>query len=221
MAVAIGVVSQKGGVGKSTLARLIAREYAQAGWTVKIVDLDISQGTSFQWQARRLQNSLEPVVPVERFGTVEQALRVATQYDLLIFDGPPHSSAGTLKIAEASDLVILPTGLALDDLEPSVLLAHELAKKGVDRKKIVFALARVGESAVEINEARTYIDQAGYAVLPGEIPEKTAYRRASDEGRTLTETRFPSLNERSDQLAQSIANHLEKLQKKGKVSTHG
>jgi cellulose biosynthesis protein BcsQ len=33
-------------VGKSTLARLIAREYAAAGWDVEIADLDISQATS-------------------------------------------------------------------------------------------------------------------------------------------------------------------------------
>jgi len=36
MTVLVGMVSQKGGVGKSTLARLLAREYAQAGWKVKI-----------------------------------------------------------------------------------------------------------------------------------------------------------------------------------------
>jgi len=41
MALVIAVVSQKGGVGKSTCARLIAREYAQAGWNVKIADLDL------------------------------------------------------------------------------------------------------------------------------------------------------------------------------------
>lgn len=58
-------VSQKGGVPKSALARLIAREYANAGWAVKIADLDISQGTSFNWQARPLQNQIEPVIPVE------------------------------------------------------------------------------------------------------------------------------------------------------------
>src|SRR5436309_331234 len=94
MALFIGMVSQKGGVGKSTLARLVAREYAKAGWNVKIADLDVSQGTSYHWQARRLQHSLEPVIPVERFGTVEQALRIGPQYDLVILDGPPHSTAG-------------------------------------------------------------------------------------------------------------------------------
>jgi Flp pilus assembly CpaE family ATPase len=50
MALIVGIVSQKGGVGKSTLARLVAREYALAGWSVKIADLDVSQGTSFNWQ---------------------------------------------------------------------------------------------------------------------------------------------------------------------------
>jgi hypothetical protein len=39
----IGIASQKVGVGKSTLARLIAREYAAADWNVKIADLDIGQ----------------------------------------------------------------------------------------------------------------------------------------------------------------------------------
>jgi chromosome partitioning protein len=102
MSIVIGICSQKGGVGKSTLARLIAREYARAKWAVKIADLDISQGTSFNWQARRLQYGIEPVVAVERFGTVDQALKVAPHVDLLILDGPPHSTVGTLRIAQAS-----------------------------------------------------------------------------------------------------------------------
>ncbi len=148
MAVIVGMVSQKGGVGKSTLSRLVAREYALAGWTVKIADLDVSQGTSFNWQSRRLQAGIEPAIPVERFGTVEQALKIGSHYDLLILDGPPHSTAGTLKIAAASLLTILPTGLSLDDLEPSVLLAHELRKREIKAAKIAFALSRVGDSEI-------------------------------------------------------------------------
>jgi len=204
MSLVIGVVSQKGGVGKSTLSRLLAREYACAGWSVKIGDLDISQGTSFSWQARRLQHATEPVIPVERFGTVDQALRTANHYDLVILDGAPHSTAATLKIADASHLVVLPTGLSLDDMEPSVLLAHEPVKKGVKKQKLAFALCRVGDSESEIVEARDYLSQAGYRVLPGSLPEKIAYRRASDEGRAVTETRFSSLNTRADELAQSV-----------------
>lgn len=211
MPIVVGVVSQKGGVGKSTLARMIAREFAHAGWAVKIADLDISQGTSFSWQARRLQSGLLPVVPVERFGTVEQALKQRQHQDLLILDGPPHSTAGTLRIAAASDLVVLPTGLSLDDLEPTVLLAHELVKKGVPRTRIALALCRVGDSEGEIAEAQGYIRNAGYELLEGVIPEKTGFRRASDEGRALTETRFASLNGKSDRLAQSIVDRITSL----------
>lgn len=79
-----GQALTKGGVSKCTLARLVAREYASAGWSVKIADLDVSHGTSFNWQGRHLQANIEPVVPVERFGTVEQAVRSAGQLDLMI-----------------------------------------------------------------------------------------------------------------------------------------
>src|SRR6202022_1701305 len=98
-ALIIGCISQNGGVGKSTPAHLITREYANSGWKVKIADLDIGQGTSFNCQSRRLQQDVKPAIAVERFGTVEQALKVAPHVDMLILDGPPHSTAGTLRIA--------------------------------------------------------------------------------------------------------------------------
>lgn len=213
MSLIIACVSQKGGTGKSTLARLIAREYAAANWNVKIADLDISQSTSFNWQSRRLRQAVQPLIAVEQFNSVDSALKAAPHVDLLILDGPPHSTSGTLKIAQAADIVLLPTGLSLDDMQPSVLLAHEMVSKRIPRAKIAFALCRVGDSDTEISEARRYIGDAGYKVLSGSIPEKIAYRRASDSGRALTETRFPSLNSRTDELAQSIINHVTKLQK--------
>jgi len=204
MALMIGMVSQKGGVGKSTLARLLAREYAQAGWRVKIADLDISQGTSTDWKQRREQGSLEPEVAVEPFRTVAQAIKIAEMYDLIVFDGPPHSMSGTLEIGKASALTILPTGLSLDDLRPSVMLAHELVDKGIPASKILFALCRVGDRENEIEEARTYIKRAGYDCAAGSLPEKTGYRRASDEGKALSEVIYPSLKERAEEIAQSV-----------------
>lgn len=206
MCIKIGCISQKGGVGKSTLARLVAREYAAAGWDVKIADLDISQGTSTEWKKRREQNSLQPDIAVEPFRAVTQAIKHADVHDMMIFDGPPHSMQGTLEIARQSVATILPTGLALDDLHPSVMLAHELLNAGIEQQKILFALCRVGDRETEIEEARTYISKAGYSVLNGSIPEKTAYRRASDEGKALSEVSFPSLRQRAEEVAQGVIN---------------
>lgn len=213
MALLIGVISQKGGVGKSTLARVIAREYAAGGWNVKIADLDLSQSTSFNWQARRLSNGATPQVAVEQFASVADARKVAAHYDLIVFDGAPHATTATLEIARVSHFLILPTGLALDDLEPTIRLAHELTKNGIPASKIAVALCRIGDSTAEIEEARAYVKQAGYFLLPGAIPDRTAYRRASDLGRTLAETPFPSLNQRAEELAQAVINRVDKLTK--------
>jgi chromosome partitioning protein len=204
----IGFVSQKGGVGKSTLARLVAREYAANDWNVKIADLDPGQGTSFKWHNRRLQSKIEPDIAVERFRTVEKAMPFADHYDLFIFDGPAHSNSGTLAIAQASNLVVLPTGLSVDDMEPAVLLAHELTGQGVSRDKIVFAFCRVGESDAELAESQSYVTQAGYNALAGTLPERTAYRRATDEGKALSECSFPTLKKKADDVAQAIIDRL-------------
>ena len=213
MALNIGIVSQKGGVGKSMMARMIACEYASAGWQVKIADMDISQGTSYQWNSRRLARGMEPVIAVEQFSRIEYALRVSDNYDLMIFDGAPHSTATTLEIARASHLVLLPTGTALDDLEPTVRLAHELKHHGILAANIAVAFCRVGDSAAELDEAAEYIRKAGYFLLKGSLPERTGYRRASDTGRAATETSFASLNNRAGELSQSIVDKITQLER--------
>lgn len=205
MPLIVGVVSQKGGVGKSSVARMIARDFAHNGWEVKIADMDFQQGTSFHWARNRSDNHVQPEIRVESFTNVARALRDAIHFDLYVFDGAPAASATTREIANAADVVLLPTGPANDDLRPQVLLAHELCKAGVPMAKIAFILWRVGDSQAEISDARQYIEKAGFRVLPGEVPERTGYRRASDAGRAATETRHPELNKRADLVVQSIA----------------
>ena len=207
MTIIVGTVSQKGGVGKSTIARLVTRELAAQGWTTKIADFDINQATTFRWRSRRLANNIQPDIPVEQYSQVEQALKVANQYDLFMLDGAPHSTRATLQIAQACHLVIIPTGLAVDDLEPTVILAHDLAKH-IDSNRIAFALSHVGDSDREIAEVRRYLGTTPYTVLDGELPDMTGYRRAFDAGRVATETRYPSLNKRAEQLAQSIVDRI-------------
>lgn len=214
MPIKIAIASQKGGVGKSSCARLVAREFAQAGWSVKIADLDIQQGTSFQWYRRRCANQVVPEVRTETFASVTQALKDADHFDLFIMDGAPHATAATREMARAADIVLLPTGLAVDDLEPQVLLAHELTKEGIPAEKLAFILWRVGDSQAEILDARDYITRAGYRVLDGEIPDRTGYRRASDTGRAFTETAYKHLNDRADALAQNIVNAITKLKER-------
>lgn len=80
---------------------------------------------------------------------MQKALKAGEQFDLLLFASVLHSSQMTLQIAKSSNVVVLPCGIALDDLEPQVLLAHDLVKNGVPKDRIAFALCRVGDSEAE------------------------------------------------------------------------
>ena len=89
-----------------------------------------------------------------------------------------------------------------------------LLKKGVGVERIVFAMFKTTGSSRENEAARTYLIQAGYHVLDGEVPVSTAYGTASDQGRAITETSFPSLNEKASRLAQSVIDRMAELQEK-------
>jgi chromosome partitioning protein len=203
MTLVVAFVSQKGGVGKSTLARALAREAAAGGLRVKVADLDTQQGTSVDWHRLRLGVGIEPVVSVEAFATAAQALAVANAYDILIIDGPARTSQGTLEIAKAASLVVQPTGASLDDLRPAVREFHALVKAGLPVDRLIFALNRIGTDAEEA-EARAYLQEAGYSILTGCLVERPAYRRAQNGGHAVTETRYSALNLRADALIQSL-----------------
>lgn len=204
-ATVIAFVSQKGGVGKSTLSRGLAREAAKSGLTVKIADLDTQQGTSVEWHRRRLEEGVEPIISVEGFKTADQALAQVERYDLLIIDAPARASEGTQKIAQRAALVVQPTNPALDDLGPAVRLFHELTKAGIPKSRLVFAINHVLTDAEEV-AAREYLSEAGYEVLKGYLPSKTSYRDAQNHGRSVTETRYDALNSKADGLIQSLIN---------------
>ena len=200
----LAMVAQKGGVGKSTLARIIAVEATKSGLRAKIADLDTQQATCVKWTARRAQNGIEPQIRAEPFKSVATALQDAVNFDLYIFDGAPHSSVETRQACQAADMVVIPTSEGLDDLEPSVLLANNLLKEGIPASKIAFALCITSDSEREIAGAREYLAQTPYLILNGEIPFRSAFKTAMDKGKAITETSFPTLKKRAGAMAQNI-----------------
>ena len=201
--VIVGFVSQKGGTGKSTLARALGAVVAGAGLKVKIADLDPQQQTVLQWEKLRSESQEEPSITVEGFDTAADSIASAEDDELLIIDAPAHANRGTLEIAQAATLIVQPSGASLDDLRPAVLLFHELRQAGIPKERLVVALCRILSDAEE-EMARAYVVQAGYDVLPGYIPERTAYREAQNRGQAVTETKHKALNERVDELMEGL-----------------
>lgn len=214
MAYIIATVSQKGGVGKSTIARLLACEFVNGGFRTKIADLDTQQQTCTHWAGRRAENGVMPEIQVQSFASVKTALDEKARFDALVVDGKPNASEQTIEIAKASDLVVIPTGQTVDDLHPGVVLAHSLRKKDILPDKIVFAMFKTTGSERENEAARQYLNQAGYIVLDGDVSVSTAYGTASDMGKSITETSFSTLNERAAKLAQSVIDKMAELQER-------
>ncbi len=133
MAQIVGFISQKGGVGKSTLARGLSREAATGGLQVKLADLDTQQGTSVDWYRRRLDAGATPLFSGKSFKTAAQALQLGGQFDLLLLDGPARASSATLEIAQSATLVVQPSGASVNDLRPAILVFHELVKASIPK----------------------------------------------------------------------------------------
>jgi chromosome partitioning protein len=203
MPVTVAFISQKGGVGKSTLARALAAVAAHAKLKVHLADLDAQQRTLLLWGKARKENRVTPAIKVEGYANVGEAIEGAVGDDLLIVDTPGQVSTATLELAREADLIVQPTGPSLDDLHPAVLVFHALAQSGIPRERMVFALSRTIAKEEE-EAAREYLEEAGYEVLRAAIPERVGYRQALNRGKALTETEEKTLNERADDLLEAL-----------------
>jgi len=220
MPIVVAFISQKGGVGKSTLARALAAVAAHGGLKVTLADLDPRQQTLLQWQKARRENKVSPRINVSAFENVDEALASGARSDLIILDTPGRIDASTLTIAKRAHLVVQPTGPSVDDLHPTVLVFHELAHAGIPKSRLVAALCRVLLDEEE-TAARSYLEEAGYEVLAGAIPESASYRIAHNRGQSLTETVERSLNERADALIEALLTKIGSLaeSQSGRVAT--
>ncbi len=90
----------------------------------------------------------------------EEGLRMAREEDpdLMILDGPAHAEQGGRVMAHNSDLVLMPTGYSLDDMEPQIEAAYELEDAGVPSDRVFFCFCRV--DAVDLCVAHGRADHA-------------------------------------------------------------
>lgn len=201
----ISLINQKGGVGKSALARALSVEFARNSWKVHVADLDRAQQTFFNWSGRRADAGYKPEIESALYANPGAALKAAQNSDLLIVDGKAFADTHALEIAKASDLIIIPVGISVDDLEPSLRLAVELINKGIKKDKIVFVVCRVPDNGErEANSTRASIQAWGFDVTEGWIPFKPSYSQAMDKGLAFTETHFNSMNEKADRIIEQL-----------------
>lgn len=202
MMLKIAVMSSKGGVGKTTLALHSAIEAERLGrGPVSIVDTD-PQGSAMNWSRRRASRTgrISPVAIRADPATLgRNGLSLADVLEDLqlegdatvIIDTMPRHGAACIEVARACDVVLIPCG-------PSVMDIEALATT------IAFVRASGTPAGIVLNQARprssvtlSAMDQLlGYdlPVCPTPIMRRAALMDAFTEGRSVHEVRPCDMN---------------------------
>ena len=205
----VSFVSQKGGVGKSALARLTAVGGAHRGFSTLLADFDLEQLTCVEWAALRMRGAIEPEIDARPFKSLKKLRKSEEGFDLIVADTRGLADDLSHEIAEVSDVVFLPTGTSGDDLRPTLALARKLAKQGAEGR-LVMVLSKIGRSETQLGKALEAIEQSGFELLTEHWPLRDGFQTDLDAGRAGRETRNPFLREVADKIEEAIFSRINK-----------
>lgn len=193
-------VGQKGGVGKSTLARVLAVAAARQEYKVLLGDFDLEQLSCIEWSATRLRNGIEPEIEARAFKSLKKLRKSVEGFDLVVVDTRGLADELTTDLSQESDVIFLPTGTSMDDLRPTLALARRLSKNRKIGSKIVLVLSKVGRSQRLLETAKQIIADAGFEVLDSIWPERDGFQADLDIGKAGSEAHNPYLRETAESI---------------------
>lgn len=177
------IVSQKGGVGKTTLATALAAIAASQKRQTVLLDLDPQASATFWADIRKRTDFASTPLPAARLPATLKALRDA-KCDFVIIDTPPNARDIAFEAIEHADFVLIPTkAWVLDMMAMSRTL--ELVKSYAKRAAVVLTFAR--EQRPETRDALKALEKLKATICPVLIGDRVAYARAQSDGETPAE----------------------------------
>ncbi|MCD7111815.1 AAA family ATPase [Rhizobium sp. DKSPLA3] len=185
----IGVLSQKGGVGKTTIAVNLAATFAKSGLRVLLVDAD-PQGSALQWSAARDAEPLFSVVGMAKATLHKELPDIAKDYQVVVIDGAPRVNELGRAAILASDLVLIPVQPSPYDIwaaAETVRLIQE-AQQFKENLKGAFVINRkIANTAIgrDVTEALGQFE--GIPVLPMALHQRVIYAESAGQGLSVLE----------------------------------
>jgi len=179
----LAVLAQKGGVGKSTLARALAVQALIAGLKAAIIDAD-PQATSFKWSKRRAAKA----PTVEQLGERTLADLVTELQGrgagFIVIDTPPHAQPIINLAAEQADAALIVTEPFPDDLQEVGVPAGIVNALG---KPAGIILNNTPPRSHAVTMARGALAAFPMPTCPTALTHYLAHPYASAEGQTAQE----------------------------------
>lgn len=196
----IGILNQKGGVGKTTISLNMAHKLAQDS-RVMLIDTDV-QASASDWVATKISESnfwfmAHPVADLHK--KIDQ---LSNGYDYVIIDGPPRDADIMRSIILASDVILIPVTPSPCDIwasETVLNLIEECNTKGLKQKKIkaAFVLNRLIKGTVIGRDVIAALKHYGLPVFLACITQRVSFAEAAALGLTVyeMEPKGPSVRE--------------------------
>jgi chromosome partitioning protein len=177
------LASQKGGVGKTTIAGHLAvmAESVGAG-PVALIDTDPQGSLSSWWNERKAQTPVFASVDIANLAAHLQQLKQAG-IKLAIIDTPPAVTETIRKVLAVADLVLIPTRPSPHDLRA---VGSTVALVEAVGKSMVFVINGAAQRAKITGEAAIALSQHG-KVAPVTLYQRTDFAASMIDGRTAQE----------------------------------
>mgnify|MGYP000619085241 CR=1 FL=1 len=177
------LASQKGGVGKTTLAGHLGvmAELTGAG-PVALIDTDPQGSLSSWWNERQAEAPLFASVGISNLPNhLSQLAKAGVK--LAIIDTPPAVTDTIRQVLAVADLVLIPTRPSPHDLRAVGSTVELIEQAG---KRMVFVINGAASRAKITGEAAVALSQHG-TVAPVTLFQRTDFAASMIDGRTVQE----------------------------------
>lgn len=182
----LAIVSQKGGVGKTTLATGLAVVSQRAGYQTAIFDIDPQGSAAFWNDTRKAESPAVVAVPPVRLTHMLTAAGDAGT-DLVIIDAPPIAKDIAFQAVENADFIVIPTRPAVLDVMAATETLKLIRRASDPPKPSAVVVTFCPTQGREVGDTENAINQLGALLAPVRIHNRVAYSRAQQTGLTATE----------------------------------